>query len=93
MSDRLRINMGELEALWHDLQSVATDFGAIESCAGDLGAAVGHARLATEIHSFEAGWDDQRRKLVESMDTLWQQARAVHEAFEQADTALAEPLK
>lgn len=93
MSDRLRIDMSELDQLWRDLCVVDARFSSIETSARDLGVAVGHPRLAGVIHHFESGWDEQRRKIVESMDTLWHQAKAVHQAFEKTDAALAEPLK
>ncbi len=93
MSDRLQINMNELDQLWKHLCAVDADFSTIQTSARNLGAAVGHARLSHVIHQFESGWDEQRRKIVDSMDTLWHQAKAVHDAFVQTDAALAEPLK
>lgn len=92
MSDQLRIEMGELEALWQNLLHVSIAFGDIEYANSSLEDAVGNDVLRSRVHDFQAGWDDRRKKIVASLDTVWRSLQAIENTFEQVDTKLASVL-
>lgn len=92
MTDRLYVPMARLQQLDADMRSVAAAFSSADAETRGLAGAVGHPGLSHAVGHFTSSWSLQRTELVESLDTLSQQARSVHDAFAQTDDQLAAAL-
>lgn len=93
MSDKLRIDMGALDDLWRSLCVVSAELGSAKYATDTLRAAVGHPVLEHRVHDFSGKWDHTRGTIVEDVDTVWRQAKALHETWVGADQQLSQILK
>ena len=58
-----------------------------------LGAAVGHHVMEDRVHEFSGKWDNKRGTIVADVDTVWHQAKALHQTWLDADQQLSQILK
>jgi len=93
MSDKLRIDMGALDDLWRSLCIVSAELGSAKYATDALGAAVGHHVLEDRVHEFSSKWDHTRGTIVADVDTVWHQAKALHQTWVGADQQLSQILK
>lgn len=92
MSETLRLDLSELEGLYKDLLNVSSSFSDIESVGQNLRDAVGHDGLGERVGQFGSGWDDRRKKIITSLDTIWHAVKAVETTFTDVDGKLANAL-
>ena len=93
MSEQLRIDVGALDALWNDLSRASVVLGSAKYATSALSEAVGHDILKRRVEEFSGAWDHTRGTIVESMDAVWQQAKAIHGTWVDADQQLAQILR
>lgn len=93
MSDQLRIDVGALDALWKDLCRASAVLGSAKYASSTLSEAVGHDDLKRRVEEFSGAWEHTRGTIVESMDAVWRQAKAIHETWVDADQQLAQILR
>ncbi|MCW2581865.1 MAG: hypothetical protein JWQ53_655 [Klenkia sp.] len=77
MSDRLRVDLGQLEEAARQLDSVGHEFQQAGNLVDDARSAVGHDGLAAQLDHFADGWKVRREDLLEDMTRL---AGMTHEA-------------
>jgi len=93
MSDKLLIDMGALDDLWRSLCVVSAELGSAKYATDALKAAVGHHDLESRVGEFSGKWDHTRATIVEDVDTVWHQAKAIHQTWVGADQQLSQILK
>lgn len=93
MSATLRLDLAQLEALYKDLLNVSMSFSEIDTVDRHLSVAVGHEGLGNRVEHFGGGWDDRRKKIITSLDTIWNAVKAVETTFSDVDEKLADALK
>lgn len=92
MSDSLKIDLSELNALFLDLMAVSDAFGSIGNFDRQLADAVGNDELKRRVMEFGEGWDDRRAKIVDSLDTIWKAVHSIELTFVSVDQKLAGAL-
>ena len=89
MSDRLRVDLGQLEAAARELDSLGHEFQQAGNLADDARAAVGHGGLAARLDHFADGWKVRREDLLEDMAHLEELTRQAVTAYRDVDHQLA----
>ena len=64
MSDRLQIDLAELDQLATDLARITEEFRSLDNGEEDLEGAVGQEVLAKAVSEFSDGWKKRRQKLL-----------------------------
>ena len=70
MTDRLCVDLGQLEEAARQLDSLGHEFQQAGNLADDARSAVGHPGLAARLDHFADGWQVRREDLLEDMTRL-----------------------
>ena len=92
MSDRLQIDLAELDQLATDLARITEEFRSLDNGEEDLEGAVGQEVLAKAVSEFSDGWKKRRQKLLESLETTAQPAAVIHDTFVEVDDQLSDSI-
>lgn len=92
MSD-LKIDLSELDGLYRNLVIASSVLSSIAYTTEQMKAAVGHHNLQNRVGDFSRNWDHTRTTMIDAMDSMWAETKAVVEAFTQADQQLGAALK
>lgn len=88
MSD-LILDTDELRTLYRDLLLTSItfeDFGSSVDAAAD---SVGNDELSERVRDFSRGWENRRKEIVASLDTLWKAAQSIASNFDELDQQMA----
>lgn len=91
MSD-LKIDLGRLETLHHDLDAIASEFRNADDFSDSVADATGDDDLASKVRDFAHGWNQKRTNMVESIDGLVKSVGAITDNFTKVDEGLAKAL-
>ena len=87
------IDVGALDRLGHDLSTVSQEFVNANTNSDRIASSVGRPRLADAVRNFAHKWDDRRKKIADSADSLSQTAIGVADGWRDLDEAGAESLR
>ncbi|WP_349898420.1 hypothetical protein [Parafrigoribacterium soli] len=91
MSD-LRIDTHSLRDLGGELGRIGAEFEHANTRSDTIADAVGHDGLGEAISDFAHGWDDRRKDMVDSIQFMAKAATGIADAFDDADSQLAQAL-
>ena len=89
MSDRLCVDLGQLEEAGRQLDTLGNEFQQAGNLVDDARTAVGHDRLATRLDSFADGWKVRREDLLEDMTHLAEMTQEAVRTYREVDAQLA----
>ncbi|MDN3028665.1 hypothetical protein [Streptomyces sp. S.PB5] len=93
MGDKLRVSLDDLELAGTGLRTVATELEGLDKLMDAYDRrTVGHGELHERLQDFSDGWDDNRKKMIESIQGLGQMAHESAKAYKELDTALYDAL-
>ncbi|MYR24839.1 hypothetical protein GTW68_01165 [Streptomyces sp. SID4945] len=85
----LRVDLALLGRSADRLARLHREFRDIDDRADDLARLVGSAELATAVRAFAANWDDNRSRLLTSLDTVGRLLAHSRDSFSTHDADLA----
>lgn len=97
MSD-LKLDLAMLQQLYVEINSVLLEFMDAKPVRHELIEAVGvyddfHADgLAHQVDRFSSGWDIRRGHIIDTMTSVRNAIKAIHDTFEELDSTLADAL-
>ncbi|RKN10061.1 hypothetical protein [Streptomyces radicis] len=92
MSD-LIVTIGEVRELSDKLRLVATEFEGSEDIASDYAEEVSHGDLAHELEQFAENWAVHRGKLMDSLSTFVEMAKAAADGYDGVELELTNALE
>lgn len=88
----LRVDTGTVRSLADNITLVHSHLTDADATSRVVAEAVGHAGLSDTLGSFSGKWDDRRRELCDQITGLRDAATGIADAFEHADSELANAL-
>ena len=92
MSGTLKLDTGDVADAARSIGTIVTNLERAGSDSSELAAMIPVPELVRAVEDFAGKWDDRRRTLIEEVTALKEQAAAVAEAFDSADSSLVEAL-
>ncbi|WP_223691847.1 hypothetical protein [Leifsonia poae] len=89
----LKLDLELLGQLKSDLESIVAEFTGADDFSDAVAEATGHDGLSGHVRDFAHKWNDKRKKMTESVQTLEQSVGAVTDGFTQVDQGLAKALE
>lgn len=93
MADMVKLDLGGIAATASRAERIRRTFDASDDTSRQAADACGHADLESTVRRFASTWDDRRRGMSESLETLAGVLNDIHDAFAQVDRDLGASLE
>ncbi|MDO8382660.1 MAG: hypothetical protein Q7T17_06745 [Microbacterium sp.] len=92
MTVTLKLDTEDVASAARSMGTIVTNLERADADASALAGMIPVPELARAAEDFAGKWDDRRRTLIEEINALKEQASAVAEAFDAADSSLVDVL-
>jgi uncharacterized protein YukE len=89
----LILDLQRLDQLHSDLQAVVDEFTGASGFSHDVADATGDDHLADKVRDFADRWNDKRKNMTESVESLQKAIAAITDNFSKVDQGLAKALE
>jgi hypothetical protein len=89
----LILDLQRLDQLHSDLQAVIAEFKGASDFSHDVADATGDDHLADKVRDFADRWNDKRKNMTESVESLQKAIAAITDNFSKVDQGLAKALE
>ena len=88
----LKVDYQLLDAIESSLSRLLSEFQNIKAQTGGYDGAMGSGDVASAMNGFAGNWDDHRKNLISSIESLGKMVSETKQQFQDADNKLAKTL-
>ncbi|MGJ4844647.1 MULTISPECIES: hypothetical protein [unclassified Leifsonia] len=89
----LKLDLELLGQLKSDLEAIVSEFKGADDFSDAVADATGHDGLSGHVRDFAHKWNDKRKKMTESVESLSKSVAGVTDGFTKVDEGLATALE